>query len=51
LAETVAKTEKDLQLDDESQVFQAKIVFKEQLTMYLLSTVIEVLRDLLLTPL
>ena len=41
----------DLKLDDESLVFHAKIVFKEHLVMFMLSNTLELIRDLLLTPL
>ena len=36
LKEMILRMESDLQLDDESQVFHAKIVFKERMVMYLL---------------
>eukprot|EP00347_Sterkiella_histriomuscorum_P012251 403369312 len=48
LNELKQKIESDLKLDDESQVFHAKIVFKEHLQMFMLSQTLELLRDILL---
>ncbi|CDW82467.1 UNKNOWN [Stylonychia lemnae] len=51
LNEIKIKIEKDLKLDDESEVFHAKIVFKEHLVMFMLATTLELFKDLLLMQL
>jgi len=48
LNEIKLKIENDLKLNDESEVFHAKIVFKEHLIMFILANTLELFNDILL---